>query len=94
MSDKVTNLKTTLGKLQNNFPIELKDAVNQSFTFKDWGMKEEKLIAKAKEKNPSVGRFINHILCEMLETLGGEDFSSLDLSKRKLKINQLPMGEI
>ncbi len=86
--------KSTLGKLKNHLPIEVKSKKDQSFTFIDWGMDEEKIVSRLKEKNPSMGRFISRVLVEMVETLHGEDFRTLDKKERNLIINQLPMGSV
>lgn len=86
--------KTTLGKLKNKLPIEVKSKADQTFTFKSWGMTEEKKLAKLKDKNPSMGRFVSAVLKEMLTTLHGEDFEGLDEKDKGLILNQLPMGSV
>lgn len=86
--EKETAYQTTLKELQNQLPIHLKEKTDQTFTFKDWGMSEEETIAKMKGKNPTMGKFVSGALCEMLSTLNGEDFSSLEDKRKKLIINQ------
>lgn len=90
----VTKSKLLLKDLKNKLPIEDKSKQDQTFTFRDWGMPEEKHIAKLKDKNPSIGKFINKVFCYMLATLNGEDFQVLSEEQKMLRINQMPMGNV
>jgi len=97
MQDQKSNIvkkQIQLKELQNKLPIEIKGKKDQSFSFKDWSMEEEKQIAKIKEKNPSMGRFVSSVLCLMLKDLHGEPFNSKEDKEKILTINQMPMGNI
>jgi len=87
-----TTRKLTLRDLKNKLPVELKDKKDQSFTFRDWTFAEEKLIAKKKDENPSLGKFISYVLNQMLESVHGEDWQSMEPNKRVLYLNQSPIG--
>lgn len=91
---KDTSVKSTLKELANKLPIEIKGKENQFFTFKNWGMPEEKKIAEIKGENPNMGRFISQMMYLLLDTLHGEDFGGQEEAKKILTINQLPMGDV
>lgn len=91
-SDTIKNVQ--IRELKNHLPVETKGKIDQSFTFIDWGMNEEKQIAKIKEKNPSMGKFISAVLALMLNTLNGEDFKNKKDGEKKLIINQMPMANV
>lgn len=89
-----TSLKTTLRELGNKLPIEIKNKKDQFFKFKNWGMEEEKAIAKLKSDNPNMGRFISKLMYLLLDTLHGEDFGGQEEKNKILIINQMPMANI
>lgn len=89
---KATFPTTTLGKLGNKLPVETKGKPDQFFSFIEWGTVEEKKIAKIKDKNPSMGRFITDVLMILTDKINGEAFAGQDEKIKILKLNQLPLA--
>jgi hypothetical protein len=86
--------KVLLKDLGATLPIIDKKKSNNTFSFLDWGFEEEKKIARLKEKKPSIGKFVSEVLCLMLKSFCGEDFSSKDEKAKLLVLNQQPIGNI
>jgi len=83
-----------MGELLNSLPIEIKGKKNQTFTFKDWGMREEKLVAKLRDSKTNMGKFISGVLRLMLKELCGEDFTSKTEGEQKLALNQMALANV
>jgi len=77
-----------------NFPIPISSLASQEFSFKPWRMKEEKQIGLMRNKTKQIGVFVRQLFDEMLLTLGGQEWLSVDSSKRKLLLNQMPYGNM
>lgn len=90
--------KTTLEKLGPNLPIPLPPTKDQKFTtdfsFKSWGLSEDKTIGEIKRKAQYMGPFINKVLGLMLHKCGGVDFAASDDSKKEYMLNQMPMMNV
>jgi len=84
--------RTTLKELGNRLPVEIKGKQDQHFSFIDWGTPEEKKIAKIRDKNPNMGKFITEVLMILLDRVNGEDFHSQDEKKKILMLNQMPLA--
>ena len=76
------------------FPISIPNLASQDFSFKPWRMKEEKKIGLIKNKTKQIGVFVRQLFDEMLESLGGQEWASVEESKRKLLLNQMPYGNM
>lgn len=83
--------KTTLIKLGYNLPVVVPSKESQGFSFKNWTMKEEKEISALQKKYVGVGRFVSAVLCHMLKTIHGENFSG---KKEEEKIVQLDQTDL
>ena len=94
VSSSDLSTKVLLKDLKNTLPIPVKGKTDQSFSFIDWTMKEEKELAKIQAKNPTMGRFVSAVLCLMLKSIHGEDFAALDEKARILAINQMFLGNV
>lgn len=87
-----------LKELKNQLPIGIKKEgkylENNTFTFKSWGLEEEKTISKLKTESKSAGEFINKMLGYMLDKLSDYDFNSLKDVEKQLLINQMNLVDV
>lgn len=86
--------RVTLKELSNNLPIGLKGREKKNFSFKSWGLNEEKHISEMKRKAGNMGSFVNNVLCYMVQDLAGENFAAKTNDEKMLTINQMKMMDI
>lgn len=86
--------KITLNELGTHLPIPMEGKKTNEFSFKTWGLTEEKEIGEIKRKTQYMGPFINEVLSLMLDSCCGEDFSKMELPQRKLLLHQMPMMNV
>lgn len=91
-------MKETLMKdLGSVLPIGNPKMKSKDFSFKFWGLNEEKEIAEIKKKITSHGDFVNKVLVKMLNSFGGETFDGENKEQSdmlRLKLNQLPLMDV
>lgn len=88
-----------LKELKNQLPIGLKNKEgvyfeNNIFSFKSWGLEEEKNISKMKIESKSAGQFINQMLSYMLEKIGDHNFENMEEPAKLLMINQMNLVDV
>ena len=86
--------RTTLGELGNHLPIPLEGNKDTSFTFKSWGLKEEKEINEIKRRTQYTGPFIAEVLVKMLERCAGEDFTKMEPHTAIYEIYKMPFMDV
>lgn len=86
--------KQTLKELGAILPVPHKGLAAKDFSFKPWRLEQEKLVGQLKSKHKQTGIFIRELFSVMLEKLGGQDWSTMDKSKRLLVLNQMPLGDM
>lgn len=88
----------TLSELGKTLPFGL-DGKDNSFSFKDWTMEEEKYISKLKSeslKKSTYGVFINKLLAYMLTDIMGEsgDSGEESIRNKMLIISQMELMDV
>jgi hypothetical protein len=86
--------RVTLKELGSNLPIPVEGKKNLSFSFKSWGLDEEKEIGEIKRKSQYMGPFISKVLSYMMDTCCGEDFKTMDDDARQFFLAQMPMMNV
>jgi hypothetical protein len=84
----------SLKELGQNLPVPVDGKKNLSFSFKSWGLDEEKEIGEMKRKSQYMGPFISKVLSHMIEDLCGEKFSKMDENARELLLSKMPMMNV
>lgn len=84
----------TLQELGNKLPIPLEGKEDLSFTFKSWGLTEEKQIGEIKRKIQYMGPLINEVLALMLVKCAGEEVQKMDEYQRIAFLSDMPMMNI
>lgn len=85
----------TLGEYKNNLPIGIdKDSNDKSFSFRSWGLNEEKEISEMKQKSDNMGTFVNKILCFMLKDLAGSNFIEKSENEKLIMLNQMKLMDV
>ena len=83
----------TLKELGANLPVPKLDSEGKpfptKFSFKVWDMEMEETLSKLKGKAKTVGLFVNQLMCTMLSTFNGQDFTSLSTEEKMLRMNQI-----
>jgi hypothetical protein len=86
--------KIILKELGSNLPIPVEGKKDLSFSFKSWGLDEEKEIGELKRKSQYMGPFITKVLSYMLENCCGENFPKMEEGTREYFLAKLPMMNV
>jgi len=86
--------ETTLGEWGNKLPIGIKGKSRRDFTFKSWGLDEEKEISEMKRKSTTMGPFVNQLLSYMIKDFCGESFENKDINEKLITFNQLILSDV
>lgn len=86
--------KMTLKELGNKLPIPLEGKDDLSFTFKSWGLAEEKQIGEIKRKIQYMGPLINEVLALMLVKCAGQDIQKMESYQQIAFLSDMPMMNV